>query len=114
MGPRLRGATKETSWHRKSQGLAAAAHVDGREADDGEAPARAIGLIVDLELALAGAQHGGAAPVQRLVLEFQRPSVAVHRLGETEDLPRQAADVGMQARAGFDTVPAAVDHRLAV
>src|SRR5437660_204747 len=61
---------EEPSWHRKAQRLAAAAHVDRGKARDRKPACAAIALFVDLELALAGAELGGAAPVQRLVLEL--------------------------------------------
>src|SRR5258708_40335462 len=59
-----------SSRHRKAQRLAAARHVDGGKAGDSEATGAAVALFVDLELALARAKLGGAAPVQRPVLEL--------------------------------------------
>src|ERR1700674_1975769 len=57
--PRSRGRRRSmpdgSSRHRKAQRLAAAAHVDGGKAGDGEAAGAAVALLVDLELALAGA-----------------------------------------------------------
>ena len=89
-------------------------HVDGGKAGGGKAAGAAIALFVDLELAFAGAKLGGAAPVQRLVLELDGAVVGVDRLGETENLFGLAGDVGMQAFAGLDPIPAAADHGLAV
>src|SRR5690242_15504326 len=54
---------EEPSWHRKAQRLAAAAHIDRGKARDRKSARAAIALFVDLELALAGAELGGAAPV---------------------------------------------------
>ena len=88
--------------------------VDRGKTGDGEAAAAAVGLIVDLELALARAELGAAAPVQRLVLEPDGAVVGVDRLGETEYLPGLADHVRMQAFAGIDVIPAAADHGLAV
>src|SRR5260370_12294167 len=66
MGPRVRGDDDEdtSSRQRETQSLAAARHVDGGKARHGEATGAAIALPIDLELALAGAKLGGAAPVQ--------------------------------------------------
>src|ERR1700738_5173039 len=103
MGPRV----KESSRHRKAQRLAAAAHVDGGKACDGEAAGAAVALLIDLELALAGAKLGRAAPVQRPVLELDGAVFAIDGLGETKDLPGLAHNIGMQAFAGIDAIPAA-------
>src|SRR4051794_5691828 len=103
-----------SSRHRKAQRLAAAGHVDRGKAGGGEAAARTIALLVGLELALAGAELRRAAPVQRLVFQLDGAVLVVDRLGKAEDLLRLAGDVGMQAFAGIDTIPAAADHGLAV
>src|SRR5450755_3931356 len=110
----MEGTPADPSRHRKAQRLAAAAHVDGGKANRAKAAGAAVALLVDLELAFAGAKLRGAAPVQRLVLEFQRAVIRIDRLGETEDLPGLAGDVGMQVFAGIDPIPAAADHGLAV
>ena len=115
--PAFAGTTMESgipSRHRKSNGLAAARHVDGRKADRGKAAAAAIALFGDFELALARAQLFRAAPVQRLVLEPDGAVLGIDGLGETEDLLRLAGHVRVQAFAGIDAVPAAAGHGLAV
>src|ERR1700716_4728806 len=102
------------SRHRKARLLAAAAHVDGGEACYSEAARAAVALLIDLELALARAKLGRAAPVQRPVLELDGAVFAIDGLGETENLPGLANDVRMQAFAGIDPIPAAADHGLAI
>src|SRR5262249_21908967 len=102
------------SRHRKAQRLAAAAHVDGRKAERREPARAAITLLVDLELALAGAELCCSAPVQHPVLVFHRAVLVVDRLREAEYLLRLAGDIGVQTLAGIDAVPAATDHGLAV
>src|SRR4029079_17090950 len=57
-----------SSRHRKSQRLAAAAHIDRREADRRKATGAAIALFGYLELALARAELFRTTPVQRPVL----------------------------------------------
>src|ERR1700722_7626944 len=109
MGPGLRRERQRrySLRHRKAQGFAAARHVDGGKAGGGEAAGAAIALLIDLELAFAGAQRGGAAPLQRLVLELDGAIVGVDRFGETENLLGLADNIGMQAFTGLDPVPAA-------
>ena len=85
------------SWHRKAQRLAAAAHVDGDKPGCGEAARAAVALFVDLELALAGAKLGGAAPVQWPVPDLEGAVLGVDRLGERENLLGLTGDVRMQA-----------------
>src|SRR5262249_9778987 len=85
-----------------------------RESDDRKPARAAIALLVDLELALAGAELRGAAPVQRLVLVLDGAVVVVDGFREAEDLLRLPGDIGMQALAGIDAVPAAAHHGLAV
>src|SRR5260370_28943392 len=116
MGPRVRGDDDEdtSSRQRETQSLAAARHVDGGKAAYGEATGAAIALLVDLELAFAGAKLGGAAPVQWSVLDLEGAVFGVDRLGERGNLLRCAGDIRMQAFAGLDAIPAAADHGLAV
>src|SRR5580692_9939026 len=99
MGPGLRRERQRrySLRHRKAQGFAAARHVDGGKAGGGEAAGAAIALLIDLELAFAGAQLGCAAPVQRLVPELDGAVVGINRLGETENLFGLASDIRMQA-----------------
>src|SRR6266568_8139656 len=101
------------SRHCKAQRLAATGHVDGGKSGGGEAAGRALALLVDLELAFAGAELRGAAPVQRPVLHPDGAVVGIDGLGETVDLLRLAGDVRMQAFAGVDAIPAATYHGLA-
>src|SRR5712691_8321537 len=103
-----------SSWHRKAQRFAAAAHVDGGKASRGEAAGAAVALFIGLEFGLARAKLGGAAPVQRPVLELEGTVLGIDSLGETENLLGLTGDIGMQAFAGFDAIPAAADHGLAV
>src|SRR5207248_1473676 len=70
-----------SSRHRKAQGIAAAGHVDGGKAGGGKAAAGAVALLVGFEFALARAELGGAAPVQRLVLEPAGAVVGIDCLG---------------------------------
>src|SRR6266702_7576403 len=86
-----------SSWHRKAQRFAAAAHVDGGKASRGEAAGAAVALFIGLELGLARAELGGADPVQRPVLELEGTVLGIYRLGEAENLPGLTGDVGMQA-----------------
>src|SRR5258708_6396635 len=109
-----RGRREISSWHRKAQGIAAAGHVDGGKAGRCKAAAAAVTLLIGLELALARAKRGSAAPVQRLVLELDGAVFGVDGFRKTENLLRRADDVGMQAFAGIDAIPAAADHGLAV
>src|SRR5258708_3104972 len=102
------------SWHRKPQRLAAVRHVDRGKADRAKAAAAAIALFVDFKFALAGAELRGPAPVQRSVLDADRAVFSVDCFGEAEHLLRLAGDVGMQAFAGIDAVPAAAGDGLAV
>src|SRR5882757_4811082 len=102
------------SRQRKPQRLAAAGHVDGREADRGEAAAAAVALLGELELALAGAELFSAAPVQWFVLDPDGAVLAVDRFGKAENLPGLAGDVGVQALAGIDAIPPAAGDGLAV
>src|SRR5882757_11572746 len=104
----------DPSRHRKAQRLAAAAHVDGGKACYSEAARAAAALLIDLELALARAKLGRAAPVQRPVLELDGAVFGIDGFGKTEDLLGLADHVGMQAYAGIDAIPAAAGHRLAV
>src|SRR3954454_23022972 len=90
------------SRHRKAQRLAAAGHVDGGEAGDGEATGGAVALFIDLEFAFARAKLLAAAPAQRPVPELDGAVFAIDGFRETEDLPGLAGDVGMQAFAGID------------
>src|SRR6267142_4177049 len=90
-----------SSWHRKAQRFAAAAHVDGGKAGRGEAAGAAVALFIGLELVLARAKLGGAAPVQWPVLELEGAVLGIDRLGETENLPGLTGDVGRQAFAGL-------------
>src|SRR6267378_2260508 len=103
-----------SSWYRKAQRFAAAAHVDGGKAGRGETAGTAVALFVGLELGLARAKLGGAAPVQRPVLELEGTVLGIYSLGETENLLGLTGDVRMQAFAGIDAIPAAADHGLAV
>src|SRR3979411_1837980 len=103
MGPCFR-RDDDSSRHRKAQRPAAARHVDGGKAGDSEAAGAAVTLFIDLELALARAKLGRAAPVQRLVLEFDAAIFAIDGLGETENLLRLTGDIGMQAFAGIDAI----------
>src|SRR5882672_8915359 len=103
-----------SSWHRKAQRFAAAAHVDGGKASRGETAGAAVALFVGLELGLARAKLGGAAPVQRPVLELEGTVLDIDSLGEAENLLGLTGDVGMQAFAGIDAIPTAADHGLAV
>src|SRR5690348_4420044 len=103
-----------TSRHRKAQRFAAVGHVDGCKTRGGETAAAAVALLVDLELVLARAKNGGAAPVQRLVLEPDSAVFVIDGLGEAENSLGLPGDVGVQALAGIDAVPAAADHVLAV
>src|SRR5206468_11342996 len=86
----------------------------GGKADRAETAGAAIALFVDLEFALARAELFGAAPVQRFVLDADGAVFAVDRFGEAEHLLRLAGNVGMQALAGIDAVPAAAGDGLAV
>src|SRR5450759_4617031 len=116
MGPRVRSRGRQcrnSSRHRKAQRLATARHVDGGKARRGEAAGAAVALFAGLELALARAKLGRAAPVQRPVLELDGAVFGIDGLGETENLPGLTRDVGMQAFAGIDAIPAAADHGLA-
>src|SRR6267154_1328138 len=83
-----------SSWYRKAQRFAAAAHVDGGKAGRGETAGTAVALFV--------------------VLELEGTVLGIYSLGETENLLRLTGDVGMQAFAGIDAIPAAADHGLAV
>src|SRR6185437_1640055 len=103
-----------SSWHRKAQRLAAARHVDRGKTGRGETAGAAVTLFAGLELVLARAELGGAAPVQRPVPDPEGAVIGIDGLGEAEDLPGLTGDVGMQAFAGIDTVPAPADHGLAV
>src|SRR3981189_751433 len=103
-----------SSWHRKAQRFAAAAHVHGGKAGRGEAGGAAVALFIGLELGLARAKLGGAAPVQRPVLELEGTVLGIDSLGETENLLGVSCDVRMQAFAGIGAIPAAADHGLAV
>src|SRR5882724_9882849 len=103
-----------SSWHRKAQRFATAAHVDGGKAGGGETAGAAVALFVGLELVLARAKLGGAAPVQRPVLELEGTVLDIDSLGEAENLLGLTGDVGMQAFAGIDAIPTAADHGLAV
>src|SRR6266851_7610481 len=113
MGPCFR-RDDDTSRHREAQRLAAARHVDGGKAGNGEAAGAAVALFIDLELALARAKLGRAAPVQRPVLELDGAVLGVDGFRKTENLPGLADHVGMQAFAGIDAVPAAAVDGLAV
>src|ERR1700755_1123842 len=103
-----------SSRHRKAQRLAAARHVNGCKSDRGEAAGAAIALVVDFELALAGAKLPGAAPVQWLVLQLDGAVIGIDGFGKAEDLPRLAGDIGMQAFAGLDAIPAAAGDGVAI
>src|ERR1700675_5142769 len=106
---RPRQPQSTSSRQRETQSLAAARHVDGGKAGHGEAPGAAIALLINLELAFAGAKLGGAAPVQWPVLDLEGAVFGVDRLGERENLLRCAGDIRMQALAGLDAIPAAAD-----
>src|SRR5258708_24552636 len=103
-----------SSWYRKAQRFAAAAHVDGGKAGRGETAGTAVALFIGLDLGLSRAKLGGAAPVQRPVLELEGTVLGIYSLGETENLLGLTGDVRMQAFAGIDAIPAAADHGLAV
>src|SRR5260370_6322420 len=110
--PRVRGGRRRedtSSRQRETQSLAAARHVDGSKAGHGEAPGAAIALLIDLELAFARAQLGGAAPVQWRVLDLEGAIRGVDRLGERENLLRCARDIRIEAFARVDAIPAAAD-----
>src|SRR5260370_3545357 len=101
---RVRGGRRRedtSSRQRETQSLAAARHVDGSKAGHGEAPGAAIALLIDLELAFARAQLGGAAPVQWRVLDPDGAVRGVHRPRENTNLLRSARALGMQAVAGL-------------
>src|ERR1700738_1000538 len=107
MGPDSRPGRRwkaASSRHRKAQRLAAAAHVDGGEADRSQAAGAAIALFIDLEFAFARAKLLRAAPVQWLVPVFEGAVFAIDRFGETEHLFRLAGDIGMQALAGIGAI----------
>src|SRR5260370_29471674 len=85
---RVRGGRRRedtSSRQRETQSLAAARHVDGSKAGHGEAPGAAIALLIDLDLAFARAQLGGAAPVQWRVLGLQGPIPGADRLVQREN-----------------------------
>src|SRR5579862_4596443 len=94
------------SRHREAQRLAAAGHVDDGKAGGREAARGAIALFAGLELVLAGAERGGAAPVQRFVASLERTVLGIDGLGEAEDLFGLAGDIWVQAFAGIDAIPA--------
>src|SRR3954451_2596200 len=102
------------SRHRKAKRLAATRHIDAGKAADREAAGAAVALFIDFELALAGAKLGSAAPIQWLVPELKRAVVGIDRFRKTENASGVTNDIGMQAFAGIDPVPAAADHGLAV
>src|SRR5436305_7111114 len=102
-----------SSRHRKPQRLAAAAHVHRRKAGGSQAPRGAVALFAEFEPAFARAKPRRAAPVQRLVPEFDGAALAVDGFGKAENLFWLPGDIGMQAFARIDAVPAAADHRLA-
>src|SRR5260370_33354887 len=83
-----RACSEASSRHRKSQRLAAAAHVDRGKADRSEAAAAAIALFIALELALARAQLFRGAPVQRLLLLFYQAVFACAGSAQDGDLLR--------------------------
>src|SRR5260370_41432184 len=87
-----RACSEASSRHRKSQRLAAAAHVDRGKSDRSEAAAAAIALFIDLELALARAQLFRAAPVQRLGLVFDRAVFGVGGFGKAVGLSLLAGE----------------------
>src|SRR5215831_9637054 len=109
-------AASETSSsrHRKAQRLAAAAHIDRRKARRGEAAAGTIALFAGFELVLAGAELSRPAPVQWPVLYLDGAVVGIDGFREAEDPLRLAGDVGMQAPAGLDPIPAAAYYVLFV
>src|SRR5690242_14771472 len=80
----MTGEYVEPSWHRKAQRLATAAHVDCGKARNRKPARAAIALFVDLELALAGAELRGAAPVQRPVLVLHGAVLGIDRLRKAE------------------------------
>src|SRR5689334_22972718 len=110
MWEKVRGGV--ISRHRKADRLAAAREIDRDKTGRCKTAVAAIALLVGFELALAGAERRGAAPVQRLVLELDGAVLAIDGFREAEHLLRRAAHVGMQAFAGLDAIPAAAHHRL--
>src|SRR3954452_950418 len=99
-----------TSRHRKPERLATTRHIDGGKAGDRKPTAGAVALFIDLELALAGAKLGHAAPVQGFVLDLESAVVRIDSFREAENSPRLSRDIRMQALAGIDAIPAAADH----
>src|SRR5260370_36916163 len=113
---RIRGldlpASWYSSWRLEPDNRAAA--LDPGKAGRGQAFAEAVGLIVELEANVAGAQDGAAAPHQRLPGAHHDAAVLVDRLTKTVKplwLPR---DLGLEAFAGFDPIPAAGEDGAAV
>src|SRR6266446_2987289 len=96
----------DLSRHRKAQRLAAAAHVDGGKACYSEAARAAVALLIDLELALARAKLGRAAPVQRPVLELDGAVFGIDGLGETALPPGVAHHVRRHGGAWGCAIPA--------
>src|SRR4051794_3812677 len=88
----------------------AAGEIDRRKPGGREAAAGAVLLLVELEFDVARTQQHGAAPVQRFFGTTNPLTVGVDRLGEAVEAARLAGNLGFEAFARLDAIPAARHH----
>src|SRR5262245_20164422 len=93
------------------RGAAAPGQADRRKARRRQPLARAVLVVGELELDVARAQRRGAAPGERLVAPADHLPGGVDCLAEAVEPARLAGDIGLEALAGLDAVPAARHHR---
>src|SRR5262245_16052199 len=84
---------------------AARRHVDGRKTGRRQSVGSAILLVAGLELDVAGAQHGRAAPRERLARALDQHAVGVDRLAIAVEPRLLAAQLRPQTLARLDPVP---------